>query len=249
MSDILYGSLPELLSNHDEWNTSVFYYSSEEEIEKEEWKLEILPIEEREIFKNKIKEGVNKEFEKEILDTCKNCLRENEKVGNCFECDIEVCRECSYLNDEKELLCIYHPVLIYKYRSQTIEEKLASYKRGDKWRVGYDGNICVDDIIELFEKQKGKCYICKDPVWLKGSSGCRYLLSVDRIDNDRAHDKDNCLIACNYCNCRKYNYEIFRIDHKKKCTYGCHTIERDLPKKETVIEELIKENIPERFKW
>ena len=64
MSDILYGSLPELLSNHDEWNTSVFYYSSEEEIEKEEWKLEILPIEERDLPK---KETVIEELIKENI--------------------------------------------------------------------------------------------------------------------------------------------------------------------------------------
>ena len=76
----------------------------------------------------------------------------------------------------------------------------------------------------MLNKQKFKCYICDDMViscnW---KPRCVYQMSIDRINNNEAHNKNNCLISCYYCNCR-FHPEFNDIN--KKCENGCHNDNR-----------------------
>lgn len=248
------------LNWYDSITAPIFPYDSSEDSTdditdenlKPDKKIETLPKKERERLVKKIIEGANEKFNKCQEDVCLNCLRPNyekNKSEQCRICGITTCTYCSYKHSKKGRICYEHQEAEYKYKGMTIEEKLESYKARDKCKFGRTGDIDITYVMNQLEKQKGKCYICDDPVWCSGSSGCHYLISVDRMDNDSPHDKDNCLIACNYCNCRAYYYKKLGIDHKKVCTYGCHNIERELPLKEDVLEQLAGERMPERFTW
>ena len=69
---------------------------------------------------------------------------------------------------------------------------ISSYKNQDKNRV-YDNKDYIDYtwVGETLKKQKYQCALCHDLI-----NG----LSIDRVDNNIAHIKSNCQIACVQCN-------------------------------------------------
>lgn len=137
----------------------------------------------------------------------------------------------------------------YKHRGMTLRDKIWFYKQLDIMKFGGTGDLEIDDVIDQLNKQMGRCYICGDAVLLEGSAGCCYLISVDRIDNHSPHNISNCLISCSYCNRRPYMYKKYKKDCKKICAHGCHNAERDLPLKESVLEKITEEKIPEQMTW
>jgi hypothetical protein len=44
---------------------------------------------------------------------------------------------------------------------------------------------------------------------------CCYKFSVDRLDNQKLHNKDNIKISCYYCNCK--NHKLYDKQKKDKC--------------------------------
>ena len=46
----------------------------------------------------------------------------------------------------------------------SIKNKINGYKRQDKLKFGIEGNVSLDDVKELLNKQKFKCYVCDDMV-------------------------------------------------------------------------------------
>lgn len=110
-----------------------------------------------------------------------------------------------------------------KICGQSIFRKLENYELFDLEKFGRKGTISENDIIELFFKQKFLCYICDEPFliynWRKY---CLYQFSVDRINDFKPHDRENCLISCFYCNCRvNKNFNKFN-DRIKKCNDHIH---------------------------
>lgn len=58
------------------------------------------------------------------------------------------------------------------------------------------------------------------------SKSCCYQWSIDRLDNSLPHNRDNILISCYYCNCRRH--PEFKQEFKI-CSSRCHMIKRDIP--------------------
>ena len=108
----------------------------------------------------------------------------------------------SSLNDrekeEKDEIC--------KIIKQQINHKIAGYKSQDviKNLFNEDKFIKFEDILQKMIESELKCYYCKE---------CMIVLydlvremkqwTVDRIDNDKGHNKDNFYLACLECNLKR----------------------------------------------
>lgn len=72
----------------------------------------------------------------------------------------------------------------------------------------------------LLYEQNNKCIICHDSLLLINyKQYCCYQFSIDRINNNKPHNKDNIRITCYYCNCKHHN-KFSQLN--KKCNEGCH---------------------------
>ena len=98
------------------------------------------------------------------------------------------------------------------------------------------------------KKQRNRCYICLEEVLVTYMGGCQYQFSVDRIFNDLPHNKSNCLIACLYCNCSKYNRRSKGEDCEKLCKRNCHILPRNLPHKKDII-RMYEPEVNTRLIW
>jgi hypothetical protein len=123
-----------------------------------------------------------------------------------------------------------------------VQNKINGYKSQDKIKGRCEGNVIVEDIFQLLKTQEFKCYVCKDEVKTSNwKPHCLYQFTLDRIDNNLPHNRDNVLISCYYCNC--IDVLIGKICSKntmrKKCIGGCHNIEKNCRSREDVSNEEI----------
>lgn len=119
-----------------------------------------------------------------------------------------------------------------------ILHKINGYKRQDEMMKRYVDNekyISVESVKKQLLKQYNRCYVCGDTVILTSwNTNCSYQFTLDRIDNSKPHNKDNCLICCYYCNCREYPTIVLGMNenngkrfNNKICEHSCHQIKRD----------------------
>jgi len=156
-----------------------------------------------------------------------------------------MCINCSIIPNKKETYsreCYncsgYNPKTNNNIRTN-ISNKLSAHREFDNRIFGKKGDLEINDIEYLLKKQEYKCYVCGDDMlMINYKPYCCYQFSIDRLNNDKPHDKGNVLISCYYCNCR--HFPLF--DQKDKiCNSGCHTDKRNITNKRTNISnELIK---------
>jgi len=92
--------------------------------------------------------------------------------------------------------------------NQEIERKLTSYKQQDVLKKKYNENafVDIDSVIKKIIDNEMKCFYCS----------CQMLVlyeivreltqwSIDRINNEEGHNKDNFVIACLNCNIKRRN--------------------------------------------
>lgn len=114
---------------------------------------------------------------------------------------------------------------------QQIHAKLYSYKQQDILKKKYspDSFICMDDVIELLQTCHLQCFYCRNPIKIIYA----YVReptqwSLERLNNDYGHNKENVVIACLSCNIRRrtmlYERYIFtkqmkihKSDHETDC--------------------------------
>ena len=120
--------------------------------------------------------------------------------------------------------------------------------------------VTIDDVKKLLYEQEEKCYVCGDVVSVTSceepidintadedallrninnlmsgathTSECMYQFTLDRIDNNLPHNRDNVLICCQYCNCFGESDKRREVEHQvcKICPNKCHTIKRNIPR-------------------
>jgi len=151
----------------------------------------------------------------------------NDQPYQCSKCYIGICKLC----------CNYDKDNVYCYKCENpnikriIENKIKTYNKNDLDKFGIIGNVKIDDVICLLNKQKLKCYVCDDVVLTFGYKPyCLYQFSIDRIDNNLPHNKDNILISCYYCNCIDYFTKTLCNENKKYkiCDNNCHCKKRNI---------------------
>jgi hypothetical protein len=109
--------------------------------------------------------------------------------------------------------------------------------------------ITVDDIFDLYEKQNGICVYSGIKMTTDNipKEGRRYNnlhnISVDRIDSNKAYDKDNVQLVCMEVNIMKYDFdEIHFIELCTKISKHCrNTAEEKLSK--TSVDDDIKRDL------
>lgn len=175
----------------------------------------------------------------------KNFCEKNLIIGKTFQ------RDESDKSDEeaepyiyKNIPRLYHlshnnnPDIVFLRTKETdviMQDKINSYKKKDraKGRNFNDEEYCdIETILKLMEKLDCKCYNCGDILIFSGYTPyCLYQFTLDRIDENLPHTKDNVLLCCYYCNCRDYwknhGEDINEWKHKI-CRNGCHTYKRNI---------------------
>ena len=89
-----------------------------------------------------------------------------------------------------------------------IKHKISSYKQQDSLKkiLNPDCFVSFDYVLEKIVESKLKCYYCEQSMYILYEI-VRELnqWSLDRINNDIGHNKDNVVIACLSCNLKRRN--------------------------------------------
>jgi hypothetical protein len=94
-----------------------------------------------------------------------------------------------------------------------IKKKMSSYKQQDKLKdkLDVDKFITYENIIDILKSTICKCFYCKDDMLLfYENKNDKKQWTLDRINNDIGHNKDNVVPTCLQCNIQKR-----RRDHDK----------------------------------
>lgn len=73
-------------------------------------------------------------------------------------------------------------------------------------RRGYACDLTLDFLLDLLEKQEGKCYYTGIPMVTTKRSP--YIVSVDRKDSSRGYERDNVVLACWRANKMKQEFSV-----------------------------------------
>lgn len=95
---------------------------------------------------------------------------------------------------------------IYKMMIQQIQQKINGYKSQDLDKLLFLNAefVDLDHTIDLLKKSGLKCYYCKQDVKILYEHVREpKQWSLERIDNDYGHNKNNVEIACLSCNLRR----------------------------------------------
>lgn len=85
---------------------------------------------------------------------------------------------------------------------------LCSSKSKDK-KLNREFDLTLDFLFELYDKQNKKCYYCKNILNVKNCNKKNLdQVSVDRVDSNHGHIKENCVLACLFCNLSKTDSHI-----------------------------------------
>lgn len=99
-----------------------------------------------------------------------------------------------------------------------IQKKINSYKNQDVKKDKYDESLFTsyENVLELIISQKVKCYYCKCSMYiLYDKYREKRQWSLDRINNDIGHNKDNLVASCLECNLKRRNMNCDRFKKGK----------------------------------
>ena len=92
--------------------------------------------------------------------------------------------------------------------TQELERKITSYKHQDLLKKKFNESLFIDmnSVIEKLIKSEMRCFYCNCEVVILYEI-VRELTqwSIDRINNDEGHNKENFVIACLNCNIKRRN--------------------------------------------
>jgi len=93
-----------------------------------------------------------------------------------------------------------------EFVKKEVQRKLSGYKNQDTKKLIYDNNyfISYENVLEKLVISKLKCYYCRCECKLMyENTREKKQWTLDRIDNDEGHNKDNVVICCLECNLKK----------------------------------------------
>lgn len=119
-----------------------------------------------------------------------------------------------YYRRNRERMCAYQRGYQSKHRSEQRERMnayhetkegratnlLAAYVQMDLERRGVRPRLTQADILRKCFDDGCKCMYCGETDW--------HLLGLDRIDNDKPHDAENCICSCVRCNTKRYRKSL-----------------------------------------
>jgi len=94
-----------------------------------------------------------------------------------------------------------------------VKKKISSYKQQDRLKnmLDNDSFISYIQVIDILKSTKCLCYYCNDQMLLfYENKNDKKQWTLDRINNDIGHNKDNVVATCLECNIQKR-----RRDHDK----------------------------------
>lgn len=151
--------------------------------------------------------GIKYEHFKDDLLFCIKC--ENYKEESCFSNrkDLSIrnyksydCRECASIARKND----YIKIKERKLKSlNTLDGYLKTVIQHAKHR-GLEFDITIDDLIDLYKKQKGLCFYTKQKLThILGKGKIHTNISLDRIDNSKGYIKGNIQLTTRVINIMK----------------------------------------------
>ena len=120
--------------------------------------------------------------------------------------------------EKDELIKLYSDINseLGKHMEREIQKKRNGYKQQDikKDRMDNDLFVSLNECIELLLESQLKCSYCKNRVVvLYENIREKNQWTLDRVDNDKCHSKENCVVSCLSCNVSKkrLNDDKFRF--------------------------------------
>jgi len=138
------------------------------------------------------------------------------RVKNYIELDNDTERTCIntlYLTGE----CDIHQKLFVS----SLDKKISGYKNQDIKKKIHDITTLIthEELLEKLVASKLKCYYCSKSVKILYSMVREPLQwSLDRLDNDNSHTKDNTVIACLDCNLKRRRRDADKFYFTKNLT-------------------------------
>lgn len=93
---------------------------------------------------------------------------------------------------------------------KNLKNKLSAYKQQDKKNemLNNDKFMNIYDVKELLKTSNLYCHYCRKEVYiLYNKTKQNNQWTLDRIDNNLGHNKDNCVISCLKCNLDRGNID------------------------------------------
>ena len=127
--------------------------------------------------------------------------------------------------DNKEELIQINNMYFNKHSEEDLlkylKKKIVGYKQQDikKNKLDNDNFISLEKVVELLVISKLQCFYCKKHIKIKYTEKRDYnQWTLDRINNDLGHNKDNVKIACLGCNLkrRRLNMDKFLFTKQLK---------------------------------
>jgi hypothetical protein len=88
---------------------------------------------------------------------------------------------------------------------KNIKKKVLNCKRTDKTNFNEEGNIDIEFILKMIKTQNYICHKCHSNfITADYKPYCCNQFSIDRLDNNLPHNKDNVKISCYFCNCKEH---------------------------------------------
>ena len=88
----------------------------------------------------------------------------------------------------------------------SINKKIKGYENQDikKYKLNKKKLIKYDDLLEILVISKLKCYYCKcDCLLMYDNVREKKQWTLDRLDNEEGHNRDNVVVSCLECNLKK----------------------------------------------
>lgn len=137
-----------------------------------------------------------KDFEKSQFITKR--LQESTICNNCRK---KHHPSCEHKNERYYCKVCNDPIKL------TIKNMVTASKQTDKKYHRYDPVNAIDkEFVQGLINQSSKCHYCK--IQMQFNNYNDTLATIERLDNTKAHNKDNCVLACRTCNLSRVGNKV-----------------------------------------